>query len=102
MQVKVIPVRESHNEYAEKVHKTLLNAGIRSKFDGRDLNLGKKVRETKNEKIPYWIVIGDKDISAGKVTLESRDRGSLGQMTEGEVVKKLENEIVEKSTPTLL
>ncbi|MEK9184639.1 MAG: threonine--tRNA ligase [Patescibacteria group bacterium] len=102
VQVKVIPVRESHNEYAEKVHKTLLNAGIRSKFDGRDLNLGKKVRETKNEKIPYWIVIGDKDISAGKVTLESRDRGSLGQMTEGEVVKKLENEIVEKSTPTLL
>jgi hypothetical protein len=65
VQVKVLPVRESHNDYARKVFDDLKGAGIRAEFDDRDENLGKKVRETKNEKIPYWIVIGDKDIEAG-------------------------------------
>ncbi len=96
VQVKVLPVRESHNDYARKVFEDLKNAGIRAEFDDRDENLGKKVRETKNEKIPYWIVIGDKDIEAGKLTLESRDNGNLGQITKEEVLEKLVYEISNK------
>jgi threonyl-tRNA synthetase len=97
VQVKVLPVRESHNDYARKVFEELRGVGIRADFDDRDENLGKKVRAVKEEKIPYWIVVGDKDIEAGKVTLESRDNGNLGQITTEELKAKLLDEINKKS-----
>jgi threonyl-tRNA synthetase len=95
-QVKVIPVRENHSEYAGKVHQMLVEAGIRSEIDLADENLGSKVRDAKTNKIPYWIVIGDKEVEAGKVTLESRDAGQLGQMTTEELLSKLKGEIANK------
>jgi threonyl-tRNA synthetase len=95
-QVKVIPVRENHGEYAGKVHQMLVEAGIRSEIDLADENLGSKVRDAKTNKIPYWIVIGDKEVEAGKVTLESRDAGQLGQMTAEELLAKLKEEIANK------
>jgi len=96
VQVKVIPVRENHNEYAKKVFEFLKENNIRAEFDDSDINLGTKVRDAKNNKLPYWIVIGDKEIEAKKVTLESRDAGQLGQMPKEELVKKLLEEIKEK------
>ncbi len=96
-QVKVIPVRENHGEYAEKVHKMLIEAGIRSELDLADENLGSKVRDAKTNKMPYWIVLGDKEVEAGKVTLESRDNGQLGQITAQELLAKLKEEIINKS-----
>ena len=96
VQVKIIPVRENHNEYARKVFELLKENNIRAEFDNGDENLGKKVRDAKNNKIPYWIVIGDKEIEAKKVTLESRDAGNLGQMSQEELVKKILDEIKNK------
>jgi threonyl-tRNA synthetase len=97
VQVKVIPVRDTHNDYAKKVHELLIEAGIRSDFDDRDLNLGKKVREAKNEKIPYWIVLGDKEIESQNVTVEHRDRGQLGNKTAEEFVASLVEEIKKRA-----
>ncbi|OGI95335.1 threonine--tRNA ligase [Candidatus Nomurabacteria bacterium RIFCSPLOWO2_01_FULL_42_17] len=96
VQVKVIPVRENHNEYAKEVFEMLKENNIRAEFDDKDENLGTKVRDAKNNKIPYWIVIGDKEIEAGKVTLESRDSGQLGQISTEELAKKLLEEIKNK------
>lgn len=96
VQVAVIPINEKHNEYAEGVVKSLKEAGLRVDFDNGKDGLGKKVRYHKEMKTCYWIVIGDKDIEAGKVTLESRDRGNLGQMSKDEVVALLLDEIKEK------
>lgn len=96
-QVKVIPVRENHNEYAKKVHDMLVENGIRSEISIEDENLGTKVREAKNSKIPYWIVIGDKEIESDKVTIESRDKGQLGQMTKEDLLAKLLEEIKNKN-----
>lgn len=95
-QVKIVPVRENHNEYAKKVFALLKENNIRAEFDDANENLGTKVREAKNSKTPYWIVIGDKEIEANKVTLESRDKGNLGQMTTEEIIAKLLKEIREK------
>lgn len=95
-QVKVIPVRENHNDYAEKINKMLIEEGIRSEVDTEDQNLGTKVRSAKTNKIPYWIVLGDKEVEAGKVTLESRDAGQLGQITPEELITKLKSEIKNK------
>jgi threonyl-tRNA synthetase len=95
-QVTVIPVRENHNEYAEKIYKALQEKDIRVNFDDRDENLGKKVREAKNMKIPYIIVIGDKEIEANKLTIENRDKGKVGEMTLEETVNLLAEEIKNK------
>ena len=96
VQVKVIPVREQHNEYAKEVFEMLKENNIRAEFDDAEENLGTKVRSAKNEKIPYWIVIGDKEIEAKKVTLESRDKGNLGQISKEELITKLLEEIKNK------
>lgn len=96
VQVKVIPVRENHNAYAKEIFNLLKANNIRAELDDTDENLGTKVRDAKNNKIPYWIVIGDKEIEADKVTLESRDAGQLGQISKEELVSKLLEEIKNK------
>jgi threonyl-tRNA synthetase len=96
VQVKVIPVRENHNAYAKEIFEALKANDIRAELDDSDENLGKKVRVAKNEKIPYWIVLGDKEVEAGKVTLESRDAGNLGQIGKVELLEKLLGEIKNK------
>jgi len=93
VQIKVIPVRTRHNEYAKKVFELLKENNIRAEFDDADINLGTKARDTKNNKIPYWIVIGDKEIKSKKATLESRDSGQLDQLPIEKIVKKLLEEI---------
>ena len=62
-----------------------------------DTGFGKKVREAKNHKIPYWIVIGDKELEAKKVTLESRDKGKVGEFSPTELAQKLSAEIESKT-----
>jgi len=96
VQVKVIPVRENHNDNAKAVYDMLIENGIRAELANEEENLGTKVRDAKNNKIPYWIVMGDKEIEASKVTLESRDNGQLGQMTKEELLAKLQLEIKNK------
>ncbi len=97
IQIKVIPVRTNHNEYAEKIVKILEQNGVRVDFDNKDENLGAKVRDAKNQKIPYWVVIGDKEIESNKVTLESRDAGNLGQISTEDLVSKINKEIENKN-----
>jgi len=97
VQVKVIPVRDTHNDYARKIHNLLVDAGVRSDFDDRDLNLGKKVREAKNEKITYWVVIGDKEIENNNITVEHRDKGQIGTQTAEEFVANLVEEIKKRA-----
>ncbi|MDP9249457.1 MAG: threonine--tRNA ligase [bacterium] len=96
VQVKVIPVRTNHNEYAKRVFEILKENNIRAELDDSDGNLGGKVRDAKNMKMPYWIVVGDKEIETGKVTLESRDAGQLGQISKEELLAKLVEEIKTK------
>lgn len=96
VQVNIIPIDEPHHAEAKKVYSALREANIRCELIEGNGGFGKKVRATKLEKVPYFIIIGDKDIEAKKVTLESRDKGNLGQMTTEEIVAKLLKEIKEK------
>jgi threonyl-tRNA synthetase len=95
VQAKVIPIAETHHEEAQKIHDLLQKAGIRSELS-LDTPFGKQIRQAKVEKIPYFVIIGDKDIAAGKVTLESRDHGQIGQITKDELITRLTKEIREK------
>ncbi len=96
VQVAVIPVRENHNAAAKELSEKLLALDIRTQLMDDDENLGKKIRAVKNQKTPYTIIIGDKDIEAGKITLESRDHGQVGQLDAAEVIERIAREIKEK------
>lgn len=96
IQVKVIPVRENHNVVAKEIFEMLRENGIRAELDDADENLGGKVRDAKNNKIPYWIVIGDKEIESGKLTLESRNGEKL-ELSKEEILEKFQKEIKEKN-----
>ncbi|OHB15817.1 MAG: threonine--tRNA ligase [Candidatus Zambryskibacteria bacterium RIFOXYC1_FULL_39_10] len=96
VQVKVIPVRDSHNKYAQEVYDLLKEAGIRAVVDLEDENLGKKVRATKNEKIPYWIVVGDKEVESKEFTLESREGNKLESLSSQKLLDLLQKQIKEK------
>jgi threonyl-tRNA synthetase len=96
VQVKVIPVRANHNDYAKNVFDKLKEKGIRVELDDEDSNLGGKVRDAKNQKLPYWIVIGDKEIESNKLTLESRDGNKTEQLSIENLVEKLMSEIKSK------
>lgn len=97
VQVKVIPVRESHNAKAKEIFDALIENKIRAELLSEDENLGTKVRKAKEDRTNYWIVLGDKEIENGVVTLESRDKGQLGQMSFEDALKKLQEEIKNKS-----
>ena len=71
-QVTIVPIMESHNEYAEKVLATLKEKGIRAKLDDGKDSMGKRIRNAKNMKVPYVVVIGDKEMSEGVLTVETR------------------------------
>ncbi len=92
VQMKIIPVRENHNEHASRIAEALKKENFRIDCDTNEGNMGGKVRNAKNNKVPYWIIIGDKDIEAGKITIESRDHGQLGQMTLEEFIDKSSTE----------
>lgn len=77
VQVKVLSVSEKHAEYAKEVVTELKAAGIRAETDDSNESLGKKIRSGKMEKVPYLLVVGDKEVDAKTVSVESRDNGKL-------------------------
>jgi len=76
-QVRVVPVAEAHTAYAQKISDMLKAASIRETLDDSNESLGKKIRNAKKEKLPYFIVIGDKEVEAETVTLEARSGESM-------------------------
>lgn len=72
-QVRVIPVADTHQEYATNVYEELRAVGIRAELDDSNESMGKKIRSAKTEKLPYFVVVGDKEVADKKVTLEKRN-----------------------------
>jgi len=92
VQLAIIPVAEVHNQYAQQINKALIDAGYRVTLDAENESMGKKIRNAKKEKLPYFIVIGDKDIEANSLTLESRDTGESTSLTLEALLVKLSKE----------
>ncbi len=93
VQVNVIPVGDEHHKAATEIYDMLRDLGIRAEIDLTGTNFGKQVRNAKNSRSPYFVIIGDKDIAEGKVTLESRDHGQIGLVTKEELAQRLVEEI---------
>ena len=92
-QVKIIPVGDAHHAKAVEIHDILRKQMVRVDVDLSDEGFGKKVRQAKTSRAPYFIIIGDKDLAVNKVTLESRDAGQIGQLDQQVVIDRIISEI---------
>ena len=94
VQVRVLPISEErHGEYAKKLVDELKTEGFRVELDDRNEKIGYKIREAQTQKIPYMLVVGDKEIEANAVGVRARKEGDLGAMPVEEFKKKLKEEV---------
>ncbi len=95
-QIRVLPVSEKFSDYGRKVEAGLKAHGFRAAGDYRPEKVGFKIREAQLEKIPYMLVVGDKEVQAGTVAVRDRVDGDLGALPVAELVARLEQEVKEK------
>jgi threonyl-tRNA synthetase len=96
-QVLIVPISEKHTEYAQKVYKILDDADIRAQIDDRDKSMQSRIRDAEKMKIPYIVVVGDKEIETDTVSVRSRLNKELGLMKNQEFIDYLKEEIRTKS-----
>ena len=93
LQVKILTIADSHVEYAKSIEERIKSKGIRVKIDDRSEKIGYKIREAQLEKVPYMLVIGDKEVEAKSVGVRSRKDGDIGSMKTEEFINKIVEEI---------
>ena len=93
VQVKLLTIADRHIEYAQKLLEELEQKGIRVELDNREEKIGYKIREAQLQKIPYMLIIGDKEVEENKVSVRSREKGDLGSIKKEEFILKVEDEI---------
>ncbi len=93
LQVKILPISDKFNAYARQVNQQLLDAGIRSEVDDRGEKVGKKIRDTELMKIPYMLVIGEKEQTENTVSVRRQGKGDMGQCAVSEILSTLTSEI---------
>jgi threonyl-tRNA synthetase len=96
-QVKILPIADRHQDYAFGVKAELEKHGIRVEVDTRSEKVGYKIREAQMEKVPYMLLVGDKDIEANVVSVRDRRQGDIGQMTLEEFASRVDKEVEEKT-----
>lgn len=93
LQVKVLPISDKFNSYASTVNQQLMDAGIRSAVDDRGEKVGRKIRDTELMKIPYMLVIGEKEQNDNTVSVRRQGKGDMGQCAVSEILSTLTFEI---------
>jgi threonyl-tRNA synthetase len=98
VQIVILPIGENQIEYAKKVCEELLSldSGLRIEIDDRSESIGKKIREATMQKIPYQLIVGEKEVAANAVAIRTREGADLGQMSVKDFAEKVEKEIKEK------
>lgn len=92
-QAVILPISEKYNDYAKKVCELLNNYDIRSFVDGRNETIGKKIRENELQKVPFMLVVGEKEAESGKVAVRRQGEGDKGVMTPEEFVALVNEEV---------
>ena len=93
VQVKVLPISDNQKEYASQVAEKLSSNGIRVELDDRQEKIGYKIREAQLSKVPYMLIIGEKEVQANAVGVRARKEGDIGAMPIDEFISKLQEEI---------
>lgn len=93
VQVRVMAVSEKFSDYAQKIQDELKAAGIRSEADLRNEKLGYKIREARMQRIPYMVIVGEKEAAEGTISVRKRDEGDLGAMKAEELIGEIKEEV---------
>ncbi len=96
IQVQVIPITERQHAYAREIFEQLRQAGIRAELDVRSEKVGYKIREAEVQKIPYMVIVGDKEVESGKISVRRKGEGDLGQMELSAFLNRISEEIANK------
>lgn len=89
VQARVLPISDKHNDYAQKVKDELEKSGIRVEVDIRTESIGKKIREAEIQKIPYMLIVGDKEVKDNKVSIRKYGQGDQGQTDIEKIIKNI-------------
>lgn len=95
-QVKILPISDKYMDYANEVKKALFDAGVRVEMDDRAEKIGFKIREAQLQKVPYMLVVGEKEAEANAVSVRSRDKGEIGSLSVDEFVAMVCKEVEDK------
>lgn len=93
VQVKILPITDRQHEYAKELAQKMMDEDIRVEVDDRNEKIGYKIREAQMQKVPYMLVIGDKEIENGSIGVRSRKDGDIGQMNQDEFIEKVKHEV---------
>ncbi|MFH1048589.1 MAG: threonine--tRNA ligase [Patescibacteria group bacterium] len=96
VQVKILDITDRNENYAKKIEAELKESGVRVELDGNNETIGKKIRNAELEKVPYILVVGDKEEKADSVAVRERGKGDLGTMELGKFIEKIQKEIADK------
>ena len=97
VQVKILTISDKQKEYANSLSEKFLNLGIRAELDEREEKTGYKIREAQLQKIPYMLIIGDKEVESNSVGVRARKEGDIGQMSLDKFISKIQEEIESKN-----
>ncbi|WP_226389160.1 threonine--tRNA ligase [Penaeicola halotolerans] len=95
-QIAVLPISEKFTDYAEKVYNQLQEADIRGNIDHRDEKIGRKIRDAEVKKIPFMLIVGEKEMEEGMVSVRKHGEGDIGSFKVGDFIRYFE-EIIQKS-----
>lgn len=93
VQVKVLPISDNQKDYANKVVEELNKAGLRVELDDRQEKIGYKIREAQLQKVPYMLILGEKEVESGAVGVRARKEGDIGAMKIEEFISKIQEEV---------
>ncbi|MGG9962849.1 threonine--tRNA ligase [Ferruginibacter sp. SUN106] len=97
LQVRILPISDKFMDYANTILQKLKNADIRAEIDDRNEKVGKKIRDTELARVPYMLVIGEKEMNEGKASIRRQGKGDLGAKDLGEFITEISAEIKERS-----
>ncbi len=96
-QVRILPIADRHHDRAYEIKKQLESAGLRVTVDDRSEKIGYKIREARLQRLPYWLIVGDKEIENGSVSVSRRGEGDIGAMEISALIARLQEEIATKA-----
>jgi threonyl-tRNA synthetase len=99
LQAKILPISDKFMPYAQEVLAELRKAGVRAEIDDRNEKIGKKIRDTELMKVPYMLVIGEKEMTEGQLSIRRQGKGDLGMMDKTGFISQIHQEIVERKAP---
>ena len=99
LQAKILPISDKFMPYTQEVLAELRKAGVRAEIDDRNEKIGKKIRDTELMKVPYMLVIGEKEMTEGQLSIRRQGKGDLGMMDKTAFISQIHQEIAERKAP---